>query len=254
MSNANRRFTPALTPADIPVGLHPSVRMFPRGPDERKTQGQPFTHVGPDTTECRESGQRHSPTSSTLFKLPRQRKGRPMSLSLKQSPVLLLNASYEPINICSAKRALALVVNGKARLEVEGERLVRVGMRIPSVIRLVEHKRIPHRSLPLTRKGIFQRDRFQCQYCLKALTGDDLTLDHVLPSSRGGLSTWENLVACCKRCNRKKGSQLPSECEPPMVLARKPRPVTIHTSRALIRQMGAEDAAWRKYLYYDSAA
>src|ERR1700723_4774650 len=122
-----------------------------------------------------------------------------------QTPVLVLNASYEPINICGARRALVLVLKGVARTEEEqGAVLHAARMRIamPSVIRLLEYRRIPHQTRALSRKNILLRDRNSCQYCNVVLTASELTLDHVIPRSRGGLSTWENLVACCHNCNR----------------------------------------------------
>jgi 5-methylcytosine-specific restriction endonuclease McrA len=87
------------------------------------------------------------------------------------------------------------------------------------------------------------------------LTSAELTLDHVVPRSRGGLSTWENLVACCRECNRRKGNHLLHELHE-MKLLREPRPFTLHTSRHIMRMIGSADAAWRKYLYFgnESAA
>ena len=81
------------------------------------------------------------------------------------------------------------------------------------------------------------------------LTAGELTLDHVIPRSRGGLSTWENLVACCHPCNRKKGNQLLSEI-PDMKLLREPRAFSLHTSRHIMRMIGRSDSKWRKYLFY----
>ena len=79
---------------------------------------------------------------------------------------------------------------------------------MPSVIRLLEYRRIPHQTRALSRKNILLRDRNTCQYCQKVLIASELTLDHVIPRSRGGASSWENLVACCRDCNRRKGSQM----------------------------------------------
>src|SRR5579871_3780145 len=124
-----------------------------------------------------------------------------------QMPVLVLNASYEPINICGARRALVLVLKGIARTEEEhGLKLhaQRTLVAMPSVIRLLEYRRIPHQTRALSRKNILLRDRNSCQYCGVLLPSSELTLDHVIPRSRGGNSTWENLVACCHACNRKK--------------------------------------------------
>jgi 5-methylcytosine-specific restriction endonuclease McrA len=168
------------------------------------------------------------------------------------TPVLVLNASYEPINICGARRALVLVLKGVARTEEEqGELLhaARVNVAMPSVIRLLEYRRIPHQTRALSRKNILLRDRNSCQYCGVILTSSELTLDHVVPRSRGGLSTWENLVACCHNCNRRKGSQLLHELRE-MKLIREPRPFTLHTSRHIMRMIGGGDEQWKKYLYY----
>src|SRR5437763_12532295 len=84
----------------------------------------------------------------------------------------------------------------------------RLALRVPSVIRLLEYRRIPHQTRALSRKNILLRDRNSCQYCSVVLTAGELTLDHVVPRSRGGLSTWENLGACCHNFNRKKGKQM----------------------------------------------
>src|SRR6202789_339384 len=150
-----------------------------------------------------------------------------------QTPVLVLNASYEPINICGARRALVLVLKGVARTEEEQGAILhaaRVRVPMPSVIRLLEYRRIPHQTRALSRKNILLRDRNTCQYCGVALTAGELTLDHVVPRSRGGLSTWENLVACCHNCNRRKGNHLLSELSD-IKLMREPGLFSLHTSR-----------------------
>jgi len=167
------------------------------------------------------------------------------------SPVLVLNASYEPINVCAARRAIVLVLKGVAMMEeANGHHLhaARLAIHVPSVIRLLEYRRIPHQTRALSRKNILLRDRNTCQYCGKILAAGELTLDHVIPRSRGGASTWENLVACCHNCNRRKGSMLPHECN--MRLSREPRPFNLHTSRHIMRLMGRSDTKWQKYLYY----
>jgi 5-methylcytosine-specific restriction endonuclease McrA len=169
-----------------------------------------------------------------------------------QTPVLVLNASYEPINICGARRALILILKGVARSEEEHSTLLhaaRVRIPMPSVIRLLEYRRIPHQTRALSRKNILLRDRNTCQYCAETLPASDLTLDHVIPRSRGGVSTWENLVACCHTCNRRKGNQMVHELED-MELIREPRPFSLHTSRHIMRMIGSSDQRWRKYLYY----
>ena len=171
-----------------------------------------------------------------------------------QTPVLVLNASYEPINICGAKRALVLVLKGVARTEEEQGAVLhaaRVQVAMPSVIRLLEYRRIPHQTRALSRKNILLRDRNSCQYCSVVLTASELTLDHVIPRSRGGLSTWENLVACCPGCNRRKGNQMLHEMTE-MKLLREPKPFSLHTSRHIMRMIGSADPSWRRYLYFES--
>ena len=167
------------------------------------------------------------------------------------APVLVLNASYEPINVCAARRALVLVLKGVAMTEEENGHFLhsaRVAMRLPSVIRLLEYRRIPHQSRALSRKNILLRDRNTCQYCHTVLPSSELTLDHVIPRSRAGETTWENLVACCHPCNNRKGSRTPEEAG--FKLARAPRPFSLHTSRHLMRLLAKSDDQWRKYLFY----
>ena len=176
---------------------------------------------------------------------------KPRKTLLMQTPVLVLNASYEPINICAARRAIVLVLKGLAMPEEENGHFLhaaRLAMRVPSVIRLLEYRRIPHQTRALSRKNILLRDRNTCQYCGTLLSSSDLTLDHVVPRSRGGSSTWENLVACCHPCNRRKGNHLLGEID--MKLMKEPRPFTLHTSRHIMRMIGRSDIKWRKYLFY----
>src|SRR5881392_447064 len=159
------------------------------------------------------------------------------------APVLVLNASYEPINVCAARRAIVLVLKGVAMTEEENGHFLhaaRLALRVPSVIRLLEYRRIPHQSRALSRKNILLRDRNTCQYCSTVLASGELTLDHVLPRSRGGLSTWENLVACCHECNHRKGNQLLAELTD-MKLLREPRAFSLHTSRHIMRVIGHSD-------------
>ncbi len=166
-------------------------------------------------------------------------------------PVLVLNSSYEPINVCAARRALVLVLKGVAATEEHSSSHVhsaRQAVPVPSVIRLLEYRRIPMQARSLSRKNILMRDRYTCQYCHKTFNTNELTLDHVIPRSRAGETTWENLVACCHACNNRKGSRTPEEAG--MRLARAPRPFSLHTSRHLMRLLGKSDDQWRKYLFY----
>ena len=168
-----------------------------------------------------------------------------------QTPVLVLNATYEPVNVCGARRALVLILKGAARAEEESAREVRstsLVIRVPSVIRLLEYHRIPYQTRVLSRKNILIRDRYNCQYCREPFAAAELTLDHVFPRSQGGKSTWENLVACCYACNNRKGDRTPEQAG--MKLLRPPRPFNLHTSRHLMRLMAHTDARWRKYLFF----
>ena len=166
-------------------------------------------------------------------------------------PVLVLNATYEPINICAARRAVVLILKGVASTEEESRIYFRSPshrVRVPSVIRLLGYRRIPFQGRALSRKNILMRDRNTCQFCSRGFPASELTLDHIVPRSRGGESSWENLVACCHPCNNRKGDRLPEEAG--MRLVGRPRSFTLHTSRQLMRLMGRSDAAWRKYLFY----
>ncbi|MGH2952042.1 MAG: HNH endonuclease [Solirubrobacterales bacterium] len=139
--------------------------------------------------------------------------------------VLVLNASHEPINVCTVRRGAVLVLKGRAELLEPGEGALhseRLELARPCVIRLIRYVRIPrdvHRR-KITRKAVLARDSYTCQYCGRQASG--LTVDHVIPRSRGGESVWENIVASCAPCNRRKGNRLPREVE--MHPAKRPKP------------------------------
>lgn len=138
------------------------------------------------------------------------------------SAVLVLNQNYEPLNVCNARRALVLVDGGKAEVLEHGEHPIRTPQRQfprPSVIRLVYMIKRPRPRVRLTRREIFIRDRFTCQYC--GTHSRDLTLDHILPRHRGGRHTWDNLASACRGCNHRKGGRTPDEAR--MHLRRPPR-------------------------------
>lgn len=178
-----------------------------------------------------------------------------MRLNLQNTPVLVLNASYEAINVVSAKRAFTSVMKGIAVVEQPSDRTIRTGrltLPVPSVIRLLEYRRIPRRTRTLSRKSILARDHSTCQYCLDPQPTTKLTLDHIIPRSRGGQNVWENLVACCFACNNKKGDRTPTEAGMP--LSRYPKPFTVHTSRHLLRECGLTQEAWQQYLFYSPVA
>jgi 5-methylcytosine-specific restriction endonuclease McrA len=168
-----------------------------------------------------------------------------------QDPVLVLNATYEPIHVTAVRRALVLVLKGVAQAEEHNHSEVHSAQRaikVPSVIRLLAYRHIPQQTRALSRKNVLLRDRNTCQFCGHQFPAGELTLDHVVPRSRGGSSSWENLVACCYACNNRKGDRTPEEAG--LRLQRRPRPFTLHTSRQLMRLIGRHDAKWRKYLFY----
>ncbi len=176
---------------------------------------------------------------------------RPQRTGLMQEPVLVLNATFEPINVTAVRRAMVLLLKGVAQAEEVHPNEVHSSARahrVPSVIRLLAYRHIPQQSRALSRKNILLRDRNTCQFCGCVFPSSELTLDHVLPRSRGGRSSWENLVASCYRCNNTKGDRTPEEAG--LRLARRPRPFTLHTSRQLMRLIGHRDERWRKYLFY----
>lgn len=164
--------------------------------------------------------------------------------------VLVLNASYEPLNVVSVRRAIVLLLKEKAELLEAAEaqiRAERIAFQRPLVIRLVMYVKIPRRllTLPLTRRNILKRDNYTCQYCGRRPENSELTLDHIVPRSRGGGHTWENLVAACAPCNRRKGDNLPGEIGMP--LQRNPyKPRYL----ALTLMSEAAPTAWTKYMYY----
>ena len=126
--------------------------------------------------------------------------------------VLVLNQDYSPLTLCSVQRAFLLVYLQKAELisGFDGQylRTVTAHYPKPAVIRILSYIRIPYKEVELSRQNVFKRDSYSCQYCG---TNKDLTLDHVLPRSRKGRSSWTNLVTACKACNARKGSALPEE-------------------------------------------
>ncbi len=134
-------------------------------------------------------------------------------MPLLQSKVLVLNSSYEPLSICDVQKAVLLLFGGKAVTVADyPDRAIRSISRsfpMPSIVRLTMFVRVPFKRILLNRKNIFLRDGQQCQYCGRSDL--PLTVDHMLPRSRGGEDTWENLITACPRCNAIKGSRTPKE-------------------------------------------
>lgn len=139
------------------------------------------------------------------------------------SPVLVLNQNYEPLNICRVRRAVVLLLCDKAEALENGRgnlRSVYDVFDVPSVIRLVYFIRRPRRQRKLTKLEVFNRDEYVCQYCGRE--SKELTLDHVIPRRRGGEHSWENVVSACVPCNRRKAGRTPTEARMPLL--RQPTP------------------------------
>ncbi len=163
--------------------------------------------------------------------------------------VLVLNASYEPLNLISMRRAILLLIKDKAEIIEATDRMIRAAsteLPQPLVIRLRRYIKLPHHlSLPLTRRLVYARDQYTCQYCGGQFPASQLTLDHVIPKSRGGQKIWENIVTACKRCNQKKGNRTPQEAH--MHLMRQPyRPRYI--ALVWLKASHARHPAWEKYI------
>lgn len=159
--------------------------------------------------------------------------------------VLILNADYSPITVCSVQRAFLLVYLGKTELiqQIKGSmlRTVSKAYPMPSVIRLINYVNIPYKTVSLTRQNVFKRDSHTCQYCGK---NEHLTLDHVVPKAKGGRSTWDNLITACSRCNTFKGDRTPTQAD--MTLNKMPYRPT-YTS-FLVNFSGFVADEWLPYL------
>lgn len=171
-------------------------------------------------------------------------------MNVSTTPVLQLNAAYEPTSIISARDAMRLLVKGAAEMEISRGYQIHPDFELPSVIRLKQYHFIPVRSHLVARKNFYARDKYTCQYCVKKFHPSELTLDHVIPESRGGGATWHNLVTCCVRCNRRKANRTPEEAGMPLL--NRPRPVSIHTARYLLRSLGEMEDSWRQFLYFEN--
>ena len=157
---------------------------------------------------------------------------------------LLLNATFEPLCVVSLRRAVVLVLKGKAEIvarDVAELHSARLNVPCPSVIRLVHFVRVPHRNrVPLSRRAVFARDGHRCQYCNRAAEN----IDHVVPRSRGGPHAWDNVVASCRSCNSRKEDRLLSEAG--LRLPHPPREPQAHLW--IVASAGSIDPAWEPYL------
>lgn len=165
---------------------------------------------------------------------------------------LVLNASYEPLQVVSWKKAICLYFGGKVEILAEYERTVSsisFSMKLPSVIRLHrfnrDHRKF--RNLRFNRSNIYLRDRYTCQYCGLTFPPDRLTFDHVIPVSLYGETSWENIVTCCTACNRRKGGHTPQQAG--MSLIRRPRrPHGLNVIRAACF-LHTTPEVWKDFLF-----
>ena len=169
----------------------------------------------------------------------------PAPTNVLSSPVLVLNLNYVPVNVCTARRAIILVSKGKAEM-LENHRgevhTVVAVFDVPSIIRLVYLVKRPYAPRKLSKKEIFLRDHYTCQYCGNKT--QNLTLDHVVPRRQHGAHTWENVVAACSKCNLRKAGRTPEEAN--MRLDKEPRAPQPNPYRMLQNRMILEE--WRPYV------
>ena len=173
-----------------------------------------------------------------------------MNQSIVYKRVLLLNQNYEPLTLCTARRAIVLLFQGKAEMIAPANglkiRTVNRSYDLPSVVRLWQYRRVPFKRIMLTRKNVIIRDGNRCQYCGTAK--GPMTVDHVVPKTMGGTDHWDNLVCACSRCNNRKGDRTPEQAE--MKLLKKPS----LPSYIMFLQRDAEIAQqWHPYLFMDSS-
>ncbi|MES2995980.1 MAG: HNH endonuclease [Verrucomicrobiota bacterium] len=151
-------------------------------------------------------------------------------------PVLVLNRNWQPVHTCSVRRSLHMLCTGHARVvQTDGENrfethdfpswlafsglsgedekihAATIALCLPKVMVLALYDRLPRLEVKFTRRNVFVRDKFTCQYCAKVFPDTQLNLDHVMPRAKGGRTTWENIVTSCFRCNTRKGNKLPQE-------------------------------------------
>lgn len=169
-----------------------------------------------------------------------------MNTSVVNRNVLMLNQNYEPLSMCSARRAIVLLFQGKVEMIAPADglkiRTVREAYSVPSVIRLWQYRVVPYKRIILTRKNVISRDGHRCQYC--GTTRGAMTVDHVIPRTLGGSDTWENLVCACPRCNNRKGDRTAEEAG--MELKRRPfRPSLI----TFLQKNVTISDTWKPYLF-----
>jgi 5-methylcytosine-specific restriction endonuclease McrA len=163
-------------------------------------------------------------------------------------PVLVLNRNFEPINVCNTQRAVGLLMVGKAEIVENGRGYIRTASSVfprPSVIRLSIMIHRPRPCVKLTKREVFRRDNYTCQYCGQIVPR--LTVDHIIPRFRGGEYSWENLVTACPQCNRHKGGRTLQEAH--MTLLHRPQEPVSSAGYLYGRHLRDSSCAeWGKYL------
>jgi len=168
--------------------------------------------------------------------------------NLLNSAVLVLNANYSPMTVCSAKRAITLYFLDKIDVLSNYKDTIQspsISLSLPSVIKVKTYIKNHNMAVEISRKNILVRDNNTCQYCGKH--GGSLTVDHIYPKFRGGQDTWENLVGACKECNQKKGERTPDEANMPLLKIPK-RPNRIHYFQRYVKDRQRD---WRPYLFME---
>ena len=181
-----------------------------------------------------------------------QRRGRTPVTGRLTAPVLVLNLNYVPVNVCTVRRAIVLVAKGKAELleeraEASQIRTYNASLDAPSIIRLVYLVKRPFAPRRLSKKEVFLRDHYTCQYCGKR--SQQLTLDHVVPRRQHGPHTWDNVVAACGRCNLDKAGRTPEEANMRLnrlPTAPQPNPYRILENRTILEE-------WKQYIPWQTA-
>lgn len=160
-----------------------------------------------------------------------------MSVLVLDRPTLVLNRNWQPVGVATVARTLVKLWNETARVvdpndyqlydwadwsrlaPGDGEPFIQtthIRLRVPEVITLTHYERVPGRTVAFSRRNIFKRDNFTCQYCGVHPGSEELTIDHVRPKSRGGVTTWENCVVACVECNSRKAARTPDEANMPL--------------------------------------
>lgn len=172
----------------------------------------------------------------------------PRLATVLDEAVLVLNQNYEPLNVCSVRRALSLVFCGKASSVEIAEGLVHSvadAFQVPSVVRLERYVRAPRRRVVLSKRNILKRDNYQCQYC--GTVDRKMTIDHIVPRKLNGPETWENLVTACVSCNAHKGDRHPEQAGLHLLrVPKRPNNVTF-----IRNYVGGADHRWKPYLFLD---